>query len=134
MEKENKSKVWIVMGILSALFLLWTIPLLFLSGGQVILEDGLKYASSSFDITNLDAAGLGYLNMSMLKPLWEEVWIGILGIYCAVNLKKMKKHAWWLSLFWGIMLITNAAVQGILEVAILNWCFAHHLCPLAGYA
>ena len=121
MSKVKKSNVWIILLILSAIFLLWTIPLLLLSGGQVILEEGLKYAGSSFDIGHLDAAALGYINMSMLKPLWEEVWIGIMGIYCAVSLKRMKEFAWWLSFFWGIMLITNAAIQGIYEVVILDW-------------
>ena len=121
MAKETRPKVWLIMLILSALFLLWTIPLLLLSGGQVIFEEGLKYAGSSFNIGDLDEGALGYINMSMLKPLWEEIWIGTLGIYCALGLKGLRKHAWWLSLFWGIMLITNAAIQGIYEVVILEW-------------
>ena len=107
--------------ILSVLFLLWTIPLLLLSGGQVIFEEGLKYAGSAFDIAALDEAALGYINMSMLKPLWEELWIGILGIYCAVSLKRNRKHAWWLSFSWGIMLIINAVIQGLYELVILGW-------------
>ena len=107
--------------ILSVLFLLWTIPLLLLSGGQVILEEGLKYAGSAFNIENLDEGALGYINMSMLKPLWEEIWIGILGIYCALGLKLGRKHAWWLGLLWGIMLIVNGVIQGVYEVVILGW-------------
>ena len=53
--------------------------------------------------------------------MWEEVWIGPLGIYCALGLRGKKQHAWALTLFWGIMLITNAAVQGVYEVVILKW-------------
>jgi len=121
MSKETRSNVWIIMLILSTIFLMWTLPLLLLSGGQVILEEGLKYAGSSFDIESLDKAALGYINMSMLKPLWEEIWIGILGIYCALGLRGTKKSIWWLSLFWGIMLIINAIIQGGYEVVILNW-------------
>ena len=121
MTKEHKSKVWIIMLILSVLFLLWTIPLLLLSGGQIIFEEGLKYAGSSFNIGDLDEGALGYINMSMLKPLWEEIWIGILGIYCALGLKQGKKHAWKLGLMWGIMLIINAAIQGVYEVVLLDW-------------
>jgi hypothetical protein len=121
MTKEPRSKVWLIMLISSVLFLVWTIPLLLLSGGQVIFEEGLKYAGSSLNIGILDEGALGYINMSMLKPLWEELWIGILGIYCAFGLKRMKRHAWSLSLFWGIMLITNATIQGIYEVRFLDW-------------
>ena len=121
MTKETRPKVWLIMLILSALFLLWTIPLLLLSGGQVIFEEGLKYAGSSFNIGDLDEGALGYINMSMLKPLWEEIWIGILGIYCALGLKQGKGYAWNLGLMWGIMLIINAAIQGVYEVVLLDW-------------
>ena len=132
--KSNKSG-WVIMLILSILFLVWTIPLLLLSGGQVIFEDGLKYAGSPFNVGIMDKAALGYVNMSMLKPLWEELWIGILGIYCAFGLKRLKKHAWALSLVWGIMLITNAVIQGVYEVVLLNWpsaCLQTYLFLLLG--
>jgi len=113
--------VWIVMLVLSLLFLSWTIPLLLFSGGQDVLEQGLKLAGSTMNVGVLDKAALGFMNMSMLKPVWEEVWIGILGVYCALNLRQMKKDAWTLSLFWGIMMLTNAAIQGTYEVVVLNW-------------
>ena len=67
------------MMILSILFLLWTLPLLLLSGGTIIIEQGLKYAGSQFAISDIESAAIGYFNMSMLKPLWEEIWIGIFG-------------------------------------------------------
>jgi hypothetical protein len=121
MTKEHRSKVWLIMLVLSALFLLWTIPLLLLSGGQMIFEEGLKYAGSSFDIGDLDEGALGYINLSMLKPLWEEIWIGFLGIYCALGLKQGREYAWKLGLGWGVMLIINAAIQGVYEVVLLNW-------------
>ena len=112
---------WVVMMILSTLFLLWTVPLLLLSGGTVIIEQGLKYAGSQFVVADIEPSALGYFNMSMLKPLWEELWIGILGIYLVLQLRKGKRFSWGLSLFWGIMLITNAVIQGIYEIVILNW-------------
>jgi hypothetical protein len=98
--------------------------MLFLSGGVDILVSGLKLAGSPLSVADLDQVALGYLNMSMLKPLWEEVWIGILGIYTALGLKQGKTHAWGLGLGWGIMLITNGAVQGIYEVIGLGWPYA----------
>jgi len=123
MKKVSKSRAgtWIPMLVLSIIFLLWTVPLLTLSGGTMIIEQGLKYAGSNFVVSNVEPAALGYFNMSMLKPLWEELWIGILGIYLVIQLKRGKAFAWWLSLFWGIMLITNAVIQGTYEVVTLNW-------------
>ena len=92
-----------------------------LSGGSVILEQGLKLAGSSLAISDIDKAARGYLNMAMLKPLWEEVWIGILGIACAIGIIRRQKHARMLGLLWGGMLITNAVIQGVYEVIILHW-------------
>ncbi len=120
-ERRFPKYPWLVMMVLSILFLLWTVPLLLLSGGTIIIEQGLKYAGSQFAVTDIEPAALGYFNMSMLKPLWEELWIGILGIYLAIHLRKGKRFAWGLSLFWGIMLITNAAIQGFYEIVMLNW-------------
>ena len=59
--------------------------------------------------------------MTMLKPLWEEIWIGIFGIFIAFGLKRKEKYAWTLGNFWGIMMITNAAIQGGYELLILGW-------------
>jgi hypothetical protein len=106
---------------LSVVFLLVTLPLLLLSGGTVIIEQGLKYAGSEFVVGDVEPAALGYFNMSMLKPLWEELWIGILGVFLALQLRQGKGFAWTLSLFWGIMLITNAVIQGTYEIVILDW-------------
>ena len=137
MTAENRSDqyVWVIMMVLSVLLLVWTLPLLLLSGGTAILEQGLTLAGSPLLVGDLDEAAQGYLNMAMLKPLWEEIWIGVLGIYCALGLRKKKKHAWILGLFWGIMLITNAVIQGVYEVAILNWsnaCLQTYLFLLLG--
>ena len=56
MKKVNTSNKggWVVMLILSILFFAWTIPLLLLSGGQVIFEEGLKYAGSPFNVGIMD--------------------------------------------------------------------------------
>jgi hypothetical protein len=102
------------------MFLAWNLLVLSFSR-DTTLEDALRLAGSSFVVEDIDEAGLGFLNMAMLKPLWEEIWIGIFGIYCALGLKKYKKDAWILSFFWGIMMITNAVIQGGYEVLVLKW-------------
>jgi hypothetical protein len=134
-ETKSKNYVWVIVMILSGLFLLWTVPLLLLSGGTAILEQGLKLAESSLVAADIEASALGYFNMAMLKPLWEELWIGIVGTYLALALRQGKSFAWGLSLFWGIMLITNAVIQGVYEVRVLNWsnaCLQTYLFLLIG--
>ena len=126
---------WIIMLVLSIAFLVPTTLLLVLSGGIIIIEQGLVYAGSEFDVTTIESAALGYLSMSMLKPLWEELWIGFLGFYLAFQLRKGKRFAWGLSLLWGIMQITNAIIQGLYELVILNWstaCMQTYLFLLVG--
>ena len=67
-----------------------------------------------------------FMNMAMIKPLWEELWIGIIGIFCALGLKQRKRFAWILGMIWGVMMLTNGVIQGVYEVVILNWSSA---CP-----
>jgi len=106
--------------ILSCLFLAWT--LFAISNGGSVLENGLtQFAGSSFDLGELDEAGRGFLDMSMIKPLWEELWIGILGIFFALGLRQMKRYAWTLGVVWGAMMLVNGLVQGLYEVVILSW-------------
>lgn len=120
MTKEKGRNVWLVILILSCLFLGWTI--FTISEGNTILENGIKmWAGSSFDLGTVEAKALGFMNMAMIKPLWEELWIGIIGIFCALGLKQKIKFAWILGVIWGAMMLTNGLTQGGYEMFILNW-------------
>ena len=112
-------RVWIIMMILSLVFLLYTF--LMISGGGTILESALNLADSSFDTANLDEPAHRFLDMSMLKPLWEEIWIGVLGLFCALGLKRKIKYSWTLGIFWSIILLANGLIQGGYELFILKW-------------
>jgi len=121
MTKENRfnKHVWKIMMALSIIFIIWT--LFVISRGDEILPTAFKLAGSSQLTEDLEKSALEFMNMSMLKPLWEEIWIGIFGLFIAFGLKRKKKYAWTLGFFWGIMMITNAAIQGGYEVLILGW-------------
>jgi hypothetical protein len=120
-EKGFNKYVWLIMMILSLVFIVFTIFAMS-GGGDKVLETALKdYAGSPLQVGDLDEEAHGFLSMSMLKPLWEEIWIGILGLFCALGLKQKKKYAWILGIFWSIMLLTNGAIQGGYELFILDW-------------
>ena len=124
-EKGFKARVWLIIMILSVLFIGWTV--FALSNGDTILENGVKqWAGSSFEVGNVEERALGFMNMAMVKPLWEEIWIGIIGIFCALGLKQRKRFAWILGILWGAMMLTNGVIQGGYELIILNWSMA---CP-----
>ena len=100
MTKEKGKNIWKVILILSCLFLGWTI--FTISNGDTILEQGLRmWAGSSFDLGNVEERALGFMNMAMVKPLWEELWFGIIGIFCAFGLKHKNRFAWGLGIIWG---------------------------------
>ncbi len=132
-EKGFNKHVWIIMMILSVIFIIWT--LFVMSRGTEILPTAFKLAGSSQLTENIEKSALEFMNMSMLKPLWEEIWIGIFGLFIAFGLKRKMKYAWILGIFWGIMMITNAAIQGGYEILILGWskvCLQTYLFLLPG--
>ena len=118
-EKGFTKNVWVIMVILSIIFIIAT--LFILSQGTGVLPRGLELAGSTQVLEDIEKKALGFITMSMLKPLWEEIWLGIFGLFFAFGLKKKMKYAWTLSFFWGVMLIVNAAIQGGYEVIILKW-------------
>lgn len=120
--KKTKLKMktgWKIMLIVSIVFLVWTVFIM--SHGSDILPKAFELANSPQKIGDIDKDALNFMNMAMLKPLWEGIWVGIFGIFIALGLKKREKYAWKLSLFWGIMLLTNALIQGSYEIIVLNW-------------
>jgi hypothetical protein len=118
-EKGFKKNVWIVIMVLSIIFIIMT--LFIMSNGENVLKTGLEIAGSSQDTTDIEEKALNFINMSMLKPLWEGIWMGIFGLLIAYGLKKKIKFAWTLGIIWGIMWLTNAAIQGGYEMLILKW-------------
>jgi hypothetical protein len=118
-EKGFKKNVWMVIAILSIIYLVLT--LFIMSNGEDVLKTGLELADSSQDTADIEENALNFINMSMLKPLWEGIWMGIFGLLIAFGLKKKINFAWMLGIVWGIMWLTNAAIQGGYEMLILGW-------------
>ena len=118
-EKGFKKNVWMVIMVLSIVFIVLT--LFIMSNGENVLKTGLELAGSSQDTANIEENALNFINMSMLKPLWEGLWMGIFGLLIAFGLKKKINFAWMLGIVWGIMWLSNAAIQGAYELLILGW-------------
>ncbi len=118
-EKGFKKNVWMVIMVLSIIFIVLT--LFIMSNGENVLKTGLELAGSSQDTEDIEENALNFINMSMLKPLWEGIWMGIFGLLIAFGLKKKINFAWILGIVWGIMWLTNAAIQGGYEMLILGW-------------
>ena len=92
-EKGFKKNVWIVIMVLSIIFIVMS--LFIMSNGENVLKTGLELAGSSQDTADIEENALAFINMSMLKPLWEGIWMGIFGILIAFGLKKKINFAWY---------------------------------------
>lgn len=124
-EKEQRSnKAWSIMLVLSLAFI--AVTLFIMSNGSNILPTAFEIAGSEQATEDIEEKALNFINMSMLKPLWEGIWMGFLGIFIAFGLKKKEQFAWYMGMLWGIMMISNAAIQGGYEVLILGW---SNVCP-----
>lgn len=120
MTKEKGKNVWLIMLIVSCLFIGWAV--FTMSNGSSVLERALSYyAGSPLEVESLDNAARDFLTMAMMKPLWEEIGIGVIGIFCAIGLKQRNRYAWILGIIWGATLIADGLVQGGYEMFILNW-------------
>jgi hypothetical protein len=128
-ESALSRNVWWVVMIVSLLFLAFNV--FAMSDPGSVLETALsKYAGSSFDLGELDKATRGFLDMSMIKPLWEGLWVVVFGIFIALKLKQMKKYAWTLGIMWSAMILAYGVIQGGYEMVILGWsspCFQSYL-------
>lgn len=118
-ERGFKKNVWMVITVLSIIFIVLT--LFIMSNGEDVLKTGLELADSPQNTEDIEENALDFINMSMLKPLWEGIWMGIFGLLIALGLKKKIKYAWMLGIVWGIMWLTNAAIQGGYEMLVLGW-------------
>jgi len=118
-EKGFKKNVWMVIMVLSIIFIVLT--LFIMSNGENVLKTGLELAGSSQSTEDIEEKALNFINMSMLKPLWEGIWMGIFGLLIAFGLKKKINYAWTFGIVWGIMWLANAVIQGGYEMFILGW-------------
>jgi hypothetical protein len=112
------------MMVVSIIFIVWSLFLM--SQGDKILPRALELAESSQSTGDIEKSALNFLNMSMLKPLWEGMWMGLFGLFIALGLKGKEKYALTLGMLWGIMMVGNAIMQGGYEVLILGW---SSVCP-----
>jgi len=118
-QRGSGRHAWKTMMALSIIFMVWT--LFVISRGAEILPTAFKLAGSPQLTQDIEQRALDFMNMTMLKPLWEEIWIGIFGLFIAFGLKRNKTYARTLGIFWGIMMIANGVIQGGYEILILGW-------------
>ncbi len=133
-ESGFSKNVWWVVMIVSGAFLAFNV--LAMSNPGAVLETALsEYADSSFNLSLLDEDTRAFLDMAMIKPLWEGLWAVVFGVFIALKLRQMKRYAWILGVMWSGMILAYGVIQAGYEMVILGWaspCFQSYLFLILG--
>ena len=119
MGKRRIRYVWPAIVILSLVLIGFS--LLFMSVTELVFETTLERTGSSMTWESLDEDTAAALRFIITKPDRDEIWFGILGLFCAWGIKKKESFAWKLGVFWGVMLIVSGIILAIYELFILGW-------------
>ena len=119
MEKGRIRYVWPSMVILSLIIIGFSV--LFMSVTALVFDTTLERTGSSMTWKNLDQDTASALRFIITKPDRDEIWFGVLGLFCAWGIKRKESFAWKLGVFWGLMLIASGIILAAYELFILGW-------------
>ena len=119
MEEGRTRYVWPAIVVLSLIIIGFSV--LFMSVTELVFQTTLERTGSSMTWESLDEGAATALRFMITKPDRDEVWFGVLGLFCAWGLKRKESFAWKLGVFWGVMLIVSGIILAAYEVFILGW-------------
>lgn len=88
---------------------------------QTIFEVTLERTGSSVTWESLDERGVAAVRFIIDRANWDEIWFGILGLFCAWGIKRKVSFAWKVGIFWSVMLITSGIIIAVNELVVLGW-------------
>jgi hypothetical protein len=111
--------IWLIIAILSAIIFLN--PVFFIAFPDITFDISMEYPGSTLTWENLDEGSKAGMNFLIVRPFWDEILFGILGLFCAWGLKKGESFAWNLGVFWGLMMFVAGIAIGLSELFIGKW-------------
>ena len=88
---------------------------------EITFDVSMEYTSSSMTWESLDEGSKAAMYFLIVRPFWDEILFGILGLFCAWKLKKRVSSAWELGVFWGVMMLVAGIALGLSELFIGKW-------------
>jgi peptidoglycan/LPS O-acetylase OafA/YrhL len=88
---------------------------------DITFDISMEYPGSSLRWDDLDPTSQIGMRFLILRPFWDEIMFGILGLYCAWELKKREIFAWKLGVVWGVMMLAAGIALGLSELFIGKW-------------
>ncbi|MFC1711874.1 hypothetical protein ACFLZ1_04800 [Patescibacteria group bacterium] len=111
--------IWLIFAFMSILILLSSI--FFMVFPEITFDISMEYPGSSLRWADLDENSQIGMRFLILRPFWDEIIFGILGLFCAWILKKRDRLAWNLGVVWGTMILAAGIALGLSELLIGKW-------------
>ena len=111
--------IWPIVATMSVIVIL--ISIFFMAFPEITLDVSMEYAGSSLTWEGLDEGSKVAMHFLIVRPFWDEILFGILGLFCAWGLKKRVRFAWKLGVFWGVMMLVAGIAIGLSELLIGKW-------------
>jgi uncharacterized membrane protein HdeD (DUF308 family) len=112
-------RIWILFALMSVLILLSAV--FFMVYPDITFDISMEYPGSSLRWDTLDESTQVGMRFLILRPFWDEIIFGILGLYCAWAIKRRDRAAWTLSVVWGLMMLVAGIALGLSELTIGRW-------------
>jgi hypothetical protein len=99
-EKGREKYIWLIFATMSIIIIL--ISVFFIAFPEITFDISMEYPGSSLTWESLDEGSKAGMYFLIVRPFWDEILFGILGLFCAWGLKKRVSFAWKLGVFWGV--------------------------------
>ena len=118
-EKGRANYIWLIIAAMS--IIIFFIAVFFMAFPDITYDISMEYAGSSLTWESLDEGSKVAMHFLIVRPFWDEILFGILGLFCAWGLKKRASFAWKLGVFWGVMMLVAGLALGLSELFIGKW-------------
>jgi hypothetical protein len=118
-EKGRGKYIWLMFATISILILFSSV--FFMAFPDITFDISMEYPGSSLRWVDLDENSQIGMRFLILRPFWDEIIFGILGLYCAWGLKKRESYAWNLGIVWSVMVLAAGIALGLSEIIIGKW-------------
>jgi hypothetical protein len=83
--------LWFILGFMSSLILLSSF--FFMAFPDITFDISMEYPGSSLRWEDLDPSSQTGMRFLVLRPFWDEIIFGILGLFCAWGFKRRESYA-----------------------------------------
>jgi hypothetical protein len=118
-EKGRAKYIWLIIATMSIIVILNSV--FFMAFPEITFDISMEYPGSPLTWESLDEGSKVGMHFLIVRPFWDEILFGILGLFCAWGLKKRASFAWKLGVFWGVMMLVAGIAIGLSELFIGKW-------------